>query len=126
MAAPTRRLPTTWNALCPGARHRVAALADGAVDAQHAAVSLVQDGVDRDRGLAGLAVADDQLALAAAHRHGGVHRLQPGRERARYRRALEDAGGFGLDRPQRRRVQWLPTITGTAQGIDDPAQQGRA
>ena len=30
---------------------------------------LIEDGVDGERGLAGLAVADDQLALAAADRH---------------------------------------------------------
>src|SRR5437763_10854101 len=32
-------------------------------------VLLVDEGVERDGGLAGLAVADDQLALAAADRH---------------------------------------------------------
>jgi hypothetical protein len=38
-------------------------------------VFLVEDRVDRDRGLAGLAVADDQLALAAADRDQRVDRL---------------------------------------------------
>src|SRR5207302_10534061 len=37
--------------------------ADGDVNADHVLALLVDDGVDRDRGLAGLAVADDQLAL---------------------------------------------------------------
>src|SRR5690606_23293527 len=37
---------------------------------------LVDDRVDRDRGLTGLAVADDQLALATADRGQGVDRLQ--------------------------------------------------
>ena len=37
----------------------LAALTDGAIDANHARVFLVQDGIDRDRGLAGLPVADD-------------------------------------------------------------------
>jgi hypothetical protein len=41
-------------------------LADRDVDALNAGALLVDDGVDRDRGLAGLAVTDDQLALAAA------------------------------------------------------------
>ena len=44
-------------------------LADGAIDAQHILVALVQNGVDRDGGLAGLPVAEDQLALAAADRN---------------------------------------------------------
>src|SRR5258708_7194315 len=62
---------------------RRALLADGDVDAVElgalvrAGVDrlLVQDGVDGDRGLAGLAVADDQLALAAADRDQGVDGL---------------------------------------------------
>src|SRR5271163_3357635 len=39
---------------------------------------LVEDGVDTDRGLAGLAVADDQLALATADRCHCVNGLDPG------------------------------------------------
>ena len=42
---------------------------------------LVDDRVERDGGLAGLAVADDQLALAAADRDHGVDALMPGLER---------------------------------------------
>ena len=49
-------------------RDRRGLLADGDVDADHVAAALVEDRVDRDRGLAGAAVADDQLALAAADR----------------------------------------------------------
>ena len=55
---------------------RGALLADRDVHAAHLllgiaglpVLALVEDGVDADRGLAGLAVADDQLALAAADR----------------------------------------------------------
>ncbi len=57
---------------CDHARHGRAALADGAVDADHVAAPLVEDGVDRDGRLAGLPVADDQLALAAADRDCGI------------------------------------------------------
>src|SRR6188768_419108 len=46
-------------------RHRRLLLADGDVDADEVLPLLVDDRVDRDRGLAGLPVADDQLALAA-------------------------------------------------------------
>ena len=45
-------------------RDRRALLTDGDVDALHALTLLVQDRVDADRRLAGLAVADDELALA--------------------------------------------------------------
>ena len=51
-----------------GLGHRGVLLPDGDVNALHALAGLVEDGVDGDRGLAGLAVADDQLALPAADR----------------------------------------------------------
>src|SRR6267378_3259038 len=68
---------------------------------------LVQDGVERDRGLAGLTVADDQLALAAADRDQRIDRLEAGRHRLVDRFARNDAGRLdvdahplvGLDRP---------------------------
>ena len=41
-------------------------------------LSLVEDGVDADRGLAGLAVADDQLTLTAPDRGHRVDRLDAG------------------------------------------------
>src|SRR5699024_805378 len=76
-----------------------ALLADGDVDAAHLLVGiaggpvllLVQDRVDPDRGLAGLAVADDQLALAAADRGHRVDGLQSGLHRLLDRLALHDA-----------------------------------
>ena len=43
--------------------------------------TLVQDGVDRDGGLTGLAVANDQLTLATADRDHRVDRLQAGLQR---------------------------------------------
>src|SRR3546814_20111588 len=66
-----------------------ALLADGDVDAVEllrlvvALVDrlLVDDGVERDGGLAGLAVADDELALAAADRDQRVERLEAGLHR---------------------------------------------
>src|SRR3546814_226752 len=52
---------------------------------------LVQDRVDGHRGLAGLAVTDDQFALAATDRHQGVERLQAGLHRLVHRLARDDA-----------------------------------
>src|SRR4029079_12287605 len=68
-----------------------ALLADGDVDAADLLVLvaglpvllLVDDRVDRDGRLAGRAVADDQLALAAADRGHRVDRPDAGRERVR-------------------------------------------
>ena len=56
-------------------------LADRDVDADEVAALLVDDRVDRDGGLARLAVADDQLALAAADRDQGVDGLDAGLDR---------------------------------------------
>ena len=58
---------------------------------------LVDDGVDDDGGLAGLAVADDQLALAAADRDQRVDRLDAGLHRLVHRLARNDAGRLHLD-----------------------------
>src|SRR5215471_12548212 len=58
---------------------------------------LVEDGVERDRGLAGLAVADDQLALAAADRDQRVDRFEAGRHRLVHRFARDDAGRLDVD-----------------------------
>ncbi len=57
----------------PGGRRLL--LRDRDVDADDAGALLVEDRVDGDGGLARLAVADDQLALAAADRGHGVDRL---------------------------------------------------
>jgi hypothetical protein len=68
--------------------------------------ALIDHGVERDGGLAGLAVADDQLALAAADRDQRVDRLDARLHRLVHRLARNDArrlhvhGGalLGLDR----------------------------
>ena len=87
---------------------------------------LVENGVERDRGLAGLAIADDQFALAAADRDQGVDRLQSGRHRLVHRFARDDAGRFdvdarlvvGLDRPL--------AVDRIAERVDDAAEQALA
>ena len=62
-------------------RHGRTLLADRDVDADDVAALLVDDRVERDGGLAGLAVADDQLALAAADRNHAVDGLDAGLQR---------------------------------------------
>ena len=64
---------------------------------------LVDDRVDDHRGLAGLAVTDDQLALAAADRDQRVDRLQAGLHRLMHRLARDDAGRLDLDAAALRR-----------------------
>ena len=68
-------------------------LAHGDVDALNAGPLLVDDGVNRDGGLAGLTVADNQLTLAAADGHHGVDGLDSRLHRLVDRFARDDAGG---------------------------------
>jgi hypothetical protein len=79
-------------------------LADRDVDANHARIALVDDGVERHRGLAGFAVADDQLALAPADGDHAVDRLDTGLERLGHRLARGDAGRLEFQRAAQRRV----------------------
>src|SRR5262249_46605041 len=61
--------------------HRRALLPDRNVKAVNILATLIDDGVERDRGLAGLPVADDQLALAAADLQHRIDRLDAGLQR---------------------------------------------
>src|ERR1700680_2220785 len=72
-------------------RHRRLLLADRAVDAGDALALLVDDRVDRDRRLAGLPIADDELALAAPDGHHAVDRLEPGLQRFLDRLTIDHA-----------------------------------
>ena len=97
-------------------------LADRAVDADDAGVLLVDDGVDGDGGLAGLAVADDQLALAAADRDHRVDGLEAGLQRLAHRLAIDDAGRDALDRQELRRRDRALAVDRLAERVDDAAE----
>src|SRR6185503_4187610 len=72
-------------------------LADRDVDADDAGALLVDDRVDAERGLPGLAVAQDQLALAAADGDHGVDRLPSGLQRLLDGLALDDVHAAAFD-----------------------------
>src|SRR5208337_861120 len=98
-------------------------LADRAIDAQHILVALVQNGVDRDGRLAGLSVAEDQFALAAADRNERIDDDDAGLQRHGDEGAVHDRPGRSLDgqalaggnRPFA--VEWV------AQWVDDAPDQ---
>ena len=75
-----------------------ALLADGDVDANDVAAFLVEDGVEDDGGFSGLAVADDQLALAAADGNHAVYGLDAGLERLAHGLALDHARRQAFER----------------------------
>ena len=79
-------------------RDRRTLLPDRVVNADQVVALAVDDGVERDGGLAGLAVADDQLALAAANGDHAVDRLQSGGHGLAHGLAVDDAGRQALER----------------------------
>jgi hypothetical protein len=111
-----------------------ALLADGDVDAVELFLVgarlmdrlLVQDRVENDGGLAGLAVADDQLALAAADRDERVDRLEAGRHRLMHRLARDDAGRLDVDAAAFCRDDRALAVDRVAERVDDAAEQAGA
>ena len=87
---------------------------------------LIKDGVERDRGLAGLAVADDQLALAAADRDQRVDRLQAGRHRFVHRLARDDAGCLHVDARAFVGLDRAFAVDRVAKRVDHAAEQALA
>ena len=84
---------------------------------------LVDDGVDGDGGLAGLAVADDELALAAADGHQRVERLEAGLHRLVHRAARDDAGGLDLDPAALGALDRALAVERVAERVHDAPQQ---
>ena len=96
-------------------------LADGDVEALHAAVLLVDDRVDADRGLAGLAVTDDQLTLAAADGRHRVDGLDAGLHRLADRRPLGHARRERLDRATKFRDHRALAVERVAERVEHAA-----
>src|SRR5581483_6442707 len=99
-------------------------LANGHVDAEEILALLVDDGVDGDGRLAGLAVADDQLALAAANRDHGVDGFDAGLHRCIYRLPIDDGRRDALDGPGLGRGDGAFAVDRLAERIDDAADHG--
>src|SRR5438552_2277997 len=72
-------------------------LTDRDVNADDAFPLLIDDRVDGYRRLAGLSIANDQLALASADRNHRVDRFQSGLQRLLHRLSIDDAGCDALD-----------------------------
>ena len=99
-----------------------ALLADGDVDALHAQAALVDDRVDGDGGLAGLAVADDQLALATTDRRHRVDRLDAGLQRLVHGLAAHDARRLDLDAAVDAADDLARAVDRLAERVDHPAE----
>ena len=75
------------------------------------------------RGLAGLAVADDQLALAAADGGHGVDGLDAGLQRLLDRLALDDGGRLQLERASGLGDDLALAVDRVAERVDDAAEE---
>src|SRR5207244_2960039 len=104
-------------------RDRGLLLPDRDVDADEVLALLVDDRVDRDGGLAGLAVADDQLALTPADRRDRVDDLDAGLDRRVDVLARDDAGGYDVDGAELLGDDLALAVEGAAEWIDDPADE---
>ena len=105
--------------------HRGELLADGHVDADEALALLVDDGVHRHGGLARLAVADDELALAAPDGDEGVDGLDAGLHGRVHRLAADDAGRHAFHGASRGGRDGPLVIDGPPQGVHDAADEPR-
>ena len=103
-------------------RHGRALLPDRHVDTDDAGALLVDDRVDRDRGLAGAAVADDELTLSAADRDHRVDRLDTGLQRLLHRLPHDDARRDHLHRAARAGLDRPAAVHRLAERVDDPAK----
>ena len=109
-----------------GIGHGRELLTDGDVDADETLALLVDDRVEADRGLAGLAVADDQLALATPDRDQRIDRLDAGLDRRVDRLADDDARRDPLDWPAGLRRDRALVVERPAERVHDAAEQGGA
>ena len=100
-AAATTTMVCSMAPCCSSMRHRAGdggfLLADGDVDADQVFAFLVDDGIDGDGGLAGLAVADDQFALAAPDGDHRIDGFDAGLDRGIHILAVDHAGGDAFD-----------------------------
>src|SRR6516164_9042353 len=87
---------------------------------------LIEDGVEDQCRLAGLPVADDQLALAAPDRHQRVDGLQSGLQRLVHRTARDNARRLDLDPRALDVGQRAFAVDRLAEPVDDAAQQATA
>ena len=84
---------------------------------------LVEDRVDDHRGLAGLPVADDELALPSADRDQGVDRLETRLHRFVHRLARDDPRRLHIDAAALGRVDRPLAVDRVAEAIHDSAKQ---
>ena len=98
-------------------------LADRDVDADKALPLLVDDRVDGNGGLAGLAVANDQLALTTTDWNQCVNGLDAGLHWCRYRLAANNARSDALNWTRLLRVDWALAVEWSTEWVNNAPDQ---
>src|SRR5204863_4988457 len=93
------------------------------VDALDVGVLLVEDRVDADRRLAGLTVADDQLALAATDVRHRVDRLDACLQRLLHRLPRDHARRLELERARLVGLDRALAVERVAERVDDASEE---
>ena len=106
--------------------NRGSLLTDCNIDADDIGVFLVDDGVNRDSGLAGLAVADDQLALTASDGHHGVDGNDAGLHGLMNGLAANNAGSLEFDGAGAFGLNGAFAVDRHAKGVHNAAEQALA
>ena len=101
-------------------------LANCDVDADEALPLLIDDRVNSDGGLAGLAVTDDQLALAAADWNQCVNGLDAGLHWRGDRLAANNARSDALNWARLLRVDWALAVERSTEWVNNTSDQLRA
>src|SRR5258708_13540640 len=96
-----------------------ALLPDRDVKAVHALAGLIDDRVDRDCGLAGVPIADDQLALSAPDNQHRVYCLDAGLQRLLDRLAADDTGRLDFDAARLARFDRTLVVDSLTERVDD-------
>ena len=108
------------------AGNRGSLLTDRNIDADHVFVFLVDDGVDGDSGLTGLAVANDKFALATSDRNHGVDSHDTGLHRLVNRLAADNARSLELDRAGAFGLDLALAVDRHTERVHDTAEQAFA
>jgi len=104
-------------------RNLLRVLPDRHVDADDAGLFLIDDRVDGDRSLAGLAVADDELALTPTDGDHCVDRLEAGLQRRVDVLALDDTRSDTLRREALRCLDRAAIVELLTERVDHPADE---
>ncbi|KAG1647659.1 hypothetical protein GQR58_030424 [Nymphon striatum] len=101
-------------------------LTNSDIDALHTQATLVDDRVERNRGLASLTVANDQLSLATADRDQRVDRLDAGLHWFMHGLATHDARCLDFHTTGLGAHEGALAVDGFANGVDHTAEQSVA